>query len=1473
MGKKDYKGTILDGRDSFDSWRMDLDDSLLSDDLMSYVTTEAAVQTSGSSTPGDKSTEDIRNTSLTRMKIRQSIDQTHKNSVNHLTDPRAIYQSLVDRYAASNKARLRQLIRMIYDVSTQTNRTVQEKVDDLKRLRAQINSQDKDIVIHEQLLICFLQMSMDSAFDTTIEILNASAEALTMEKVQSALESKELELADVTIKGETAQFASRGRGGGYKGQNGGGGSKARDSEDDGKEEYLKQAGGCWSCGGMHFKRDCVVWRQTKAGKAWLASAEGKAKAALESKEKAHAAKVLKASDSESEKSTCLLSNAKVTAPPQWYLDSCASVHITPCREQFISTLSPSRLRVEIADGSEVQSKGKGDVRIFYVSQEGRTRSTIVRGVYYVPEAASSLLSVGELEDRGARVVVDSLRKTVMIMRDRKEVLFGHRHRKVWRLSQAKDHRAHTVQEKGGDSGTASKSIPKISTRLLHARLGHPGKHMEGKLNGLMDDLGDRSFCPPFCSSCTEAKMTRKVSREPMSIVTEKLGKVHMDLWGPVELSLQGMKYMLTITDQATGRVWVYFSKDKKRIVEKIKAWVVVAEAECQEYGKGEKLRAVRFDRGREFLNQTMETFCAGRGVRIEPTVGYHPEGDSIAERSMRTISERGAAMRHEMDLPAAYWEFANRTAAYLRNRGVVKNMTKCPWELWRNEKPKARHLRVFGCPAWVLIPKEKRTKLAKRAWQGVFVGYKEETDKIYLVWNPADKKVHEARFVEFDESMYMDNEISQESQLEHDDKKDRLEDQGELTDDESDAGDSAKDRATDQEPVESEEDAGERADRNPTDQGTTDSEEELQGDTIIVDTGEADKSSTEAERPSSGSNANLTQLKTRFQSRREALAMKRAENQRAELERQQREEQSIEKRLEKRGERSRMERAMAARAFLQPNTDIYDFDPKKLTFGQAMKSSEKDKWAGAVDEEVQNLIRRQTFSGEISRADLPGKEVVDAKLVFDRKKDKDGKILRYKARLVARGFTQKHGVNYEETFAPTIRLDAMRIILALAAKKGWKVYQMDAVAAFLAADLKEKIFMKVPTELQQYFGKYVQILKSLYGLKQAARMWYLLVSDFLKEIGFSPMAVDPTVFRHTESHVIIGVHVDDFMLTGEDEVAIEKVKEQLKGRFEMKDLGEAESILGIRIQRHGKKLTIDQSQFAKETVVQFLYDDSMKHVTPMESEAIRKLAEDPGEPLSQDEWLKYVELLGKLIWLCNTRFDIIFAVNRMASYTVEACRNHWKALLRILGYISRTINHGITYGGKNEHTEGVEGRNIDYYSVDHNIEGHVGTASLQDGEAFSDTDYATDPRDRKSILGFVFMVYGGAVMTYSKKMKSVARSTTEAEYVGMGEATKAALWGRRLLAELEGKGEQAVPLLLGDNKGAVQLTRGVSNTSKIKHIDTAFHHVVDEVKEGRIQVYWVPGENMLADGMTKPLPREAFERNRRRIGIGSVHYE
>ena len=148
----------------------------------------------------------------------------------------------------------------------------------------------------------------------------------------------------------------------------------------------------------------------------------------------------------------------------------------------------------------------------------------------------------------------------------------------------------------------------------------------------------------------------------------------------------------------------------------------------------------------------MEAFCKGRGIQLEPTVGYFPEGDGIAERSMRTISERGRTLRLAAGLPEEYWEFSYQIAAWYRNRQQVKRMDKSPWEQWRKTRCHIDHLRTFGCPAYVLIPKEKRNKLAARAWKGVFVGYTDESEKLYLVWHPEEKKAFRVRFVRFDET-------------------------------------------------------------------------------------------------------------------------------------------------------------------------------------------------------------------------------------------------------------------------------------------------------------------------------------------------------------------------------------------------------------------------------------------------------------------------------------------------------------------------------------------------------------------------------------------------------------------------------------------------------------------------------------------------------------------------------------------------
>ena len=336
------------------------------------------------------------------------------------------------------------------------------------------------------------------------------------------------------------------------------------------------------------------------------------------------------------------------------------------------------------------------------------------------------------------------------------------------------------------------------------------------------------------------------------------------------------------------------------------------------------------------------------------------------------------------------------------------------------------------------------------------------------------------------------------------------------------------------------------------------------------------------------------------------------------------------RRLENRGEASQTRRALKVGAILQQDPR----DPKLLSYEEAMNGPDADEWREAIDAEVKSIQKRGTFSAEVEKP--PSGETVTAKFVFDTKIE-NGKVTKYKARLVVRGFSQKHGFNYEETFNPTMRLDALRVLLAIAAKKGWKVHQMDVVSALLAGELKEKIFLKVPEPLKHIFGKYVRILKSLYGLKQAARVWYLLLSSFFESIGFKSLPTDPSIMINKANGVIVGIHVDDMALTGGNEDAIADVKRKLQAKFEMKDLGEARKIVGIRVTRDLTKGTIfiDQTEYAAEIVKEFLNDDSKTYSTPMDPQAIRNLHETPGRELT-DEETAYVRLLGKLQYLCNT---------------------------------------------------------------------------------------------------------------------------------------------------------------------------------------------------------------------------------------------
>ncbi|CAM8889824.1 unnamed protein product [Rhodiola kirilowii] len=215
--------------------------------------------------------------------------------------------------------------------------------------------------------------------------------------------------------------------------------------------------------------------------------------------------------------------------------------------------------------------------------------------------------------------------------------------------------------------------------------------------------------------------------------------------------------------------------------------------------------------------------------------------------------------------------------------------------------------------------------------------------------------------------------------------------------------------------------------------------------------------------------------------------------------------------------------------------------------------------------------------------DLPsGKHVVGSKWIYRFKRKSDGSIERYKARLVARGFTQLEGLDYHETFAPVVKMNTVRTLLAIASSKGWPLYQLDVDNAFLYGHLDEEVYMTLPigfykTEKSQ--GKVCKLNKSIYGLKQASRQWFSKFSDALIQFGFTPSLNDYSLFTYNKkgTYMALLVYVDDVIITRPSDNLIASVKEFIHSKFKIKDLGQLHYFLGIEVARSHSGIFINDS--------------------------------------------------------------------------------------------------------------------------------------------------------------------------------------------------------------------------------------------------------------------------------------------------------
>ena len=514
------------------------------------------------------------------------------------------------------------------------------------------------------------------------------------------------------------------------------------------------------------------------------------------------------------------------------------------------------------------------------------------------------------------------------------------------------------------------------------------------------------------------------------------------------------------------------------------------------------------------------------------------------------------------------------------------------------------------------------------------------------------------------------------------------------------------------------------------------------------------------------------------------------------------------------------------------------------SFEEAMRSENSSKWLEAMEEEMRSMKANKVWDLEI----IPkGAKTVGCKWVYKTKLDSQGNVERYKARLVAKGFTQREGIDYNETFSPVSCKDSFRIIMALVAHYDLELHQMDVKTAFLNGDLEENVYMAQPKgfvmEGNERMG--CRLKKSIYGLKQASRQWYLKFDSTIRKFGFKENVEDNCVYAKFKDgkFIFLILYVDDILLASSDVSLLLETKKFLSSNFDMKDLGEASFVLGIEIHRDRNKGILGLSQ--KTYIEKVLKKFGMHKCSPSPAPIVK--GDRYGDfqcprnqyELDQMKSVPYASAVGSLQYaqVC-TRPDLAFVTGLLGRFQSNPGIEHWKLIKKVLRYLQGTKGLMMTY------------RRSDLLHI-------VG---------YTDSDFAGD--DRKSTSGYVFTLAGGAISWKSSKQTVTTSSTMYAEFVACYEATGQVNWLKKFIPGLKVVDDINRPLkLYCDNEPAVTYAHNNKSSGAAKHIDIKYYVVKDKVRDQIISLEHISTAKMLADPLTKGLPPNVFREHVAGMGL------
>lgn len=1085
--------------------------------------------------------------------------------------------------------------------------------------------------------------------------------------------------------------------------------------------------------------------------------------------------------------TCLMSKASHTNDlemlPSWLVDSACTAHITYDRSLFATYEPLESASVQMGTKASAKVAGRGDVHL-KLNVNGRIEPCKLTDVLHVPDFAFSLLSVSRMTELGLKVGFENGK--CMIRRGSTVVATATLVGELY------------VLDIVSDIGSAHAA----TLQTWHERFAHV--HSQGIASMIRDNvvsgvklLGneankinntDNDCISEKCSACVYGKATRSVIPKERSSRRAYfcLDLVHSDVCGPLEVqSIGGAKYFITFIDDHSNWSVVYPMHHKSEAFERYKMFAQLAQTHT-----GRKIKVLRTDRGGEYLSTEFKSFLIANGTQHQMTTAYTPEQNGVAERLNRTLVNLVRSMLAHKKVTKGFWAEALANAVYVRNRvtsrAIPPKMT--PYHLWMKSVPNVGHLRVFGSKCWYTLPKHNIQKLDARAKEAMFLGYAENT-KAYKLWDGDLHKVIVSRDVTFDEST---------------------------------GGKSG-------EPMDTNEEA-------TTDDDTINlniDEEVAENDAVASEASSPDEQQDSDE--SSNSSPTAGEDETTETVEQHVV-----------------EEETIDPPTNlRRSTRIRKTpgawwAAALVTAGLLSHAHVITEIPN--SYKQAMDSPKARFWQKGIDKELASQHKNKTWT-LVPRSQASN--VLTSRWVFGVKQlpDESGKLVETaKGRLVARGFQQVEGIDYTETFAPVIKFTTIRLLLALVAHFDLELHQMDVVTAFLNGDLHEEIYMEQPEGCIDKVkpDSVCKLLKAIYGLKQAHRQWHSKIDEFLiTELGFNTTRSDPCLYIRRQGNVImiIALYVDDLLLAGSDLEAILWMKNELNKRFDMKDLGEAKTCIGLEIDRIRSKhvLTVTQSKYAQAVLKRFKMSACNPCVTPMEQS--RHVTMQVAETGTDDNpcFEPYRQAIGCLMFLMvGTRPDIAFAIGKLSQHCADPHESHWSGVKRVLRYLRGSQHLGIVFGKDDLGTE---------------LHG------------YSDADWGGCLESRKSTSGYVFKLCDGPISWASRKQTVVAKSTCEAEYIALSEACKEAAWLRRFHADVLGANSDPTIRVGCDNAGTIAFAQNESTNRRNKHIDITYHFVRDAVQRKLVTLYHCPTTEMPADMLTKPLGRVLFEKFVGMVGL------